>query len=65
MAAMLRLPDDGRVITKKQARSEFAAAWRAFMPAEAELAFSKLQSPETTEALKGVLARLSSKRSRL
>lgn len=65
MAAMLRLPDDGRIITKQQARSEFATAWRAFLPAEAELAFSKLQTPETTAALKAVLQRLSSKRSRL
>lgn len=65
MAAMLRLPDDGRIITKRQARSEFAAAWRAFLPAEAELSFSKLQTPETSAALKAVLQRLSSKRSRL
>lgn len=61
MAAMLKLPDVGRQATKRQARRDFAAAWRAWLPAEAEIGFSQLQEAETVAALGAVMQRLSGK----
>jgi hypothetical protein len=65
MAAMLKLPDIGRITTKQQSRGDFVDAWRKYLPYECELGFTQLQQPGTVETLHAVLERLSSARSRL
>jgi hypothetical protein len=65
MAAMLKLPDAGRVVTKQQSRSAFSAEWREQLDSESEMGFTQLQSTETMTAMAAVLERLSGKRSRL
>lgn len=66
MAAMLKLPDAGRIITKKQSRSAFAAEWREQLEAESEMGYTQLQDTQTMAAMASVLERLSGKaRSRL
>ena len=59
MAAMLKLPDVGRIVNKQQARGDFVEAWLKFIPWEAEVGFSQLQLPATVEALRAVRERLS------
>ena len=57
----LKFPDTGRVITKTEARSEFAAQWAdpARLESEATSAWNMLSHPTTIKALEKVLARLS------
>lgn len=43
MSLMLKLPDAGRVVTKQQSRSAFAAAWREQLDAESEMGYTQLQ----------------------
>lgn len=65
MASMLKLPDVGRIATKQQLRGSFSAEWEAYLEQEAEGAFTQLQQPETVDALKAILQRLSGGRSRM
>ena len=43
MGLMLKLPDGGRIVTKRQSRSAFSTEWRAQLDAEAEMGFTQLQ----------------------
>ena len=55
----LAFPDNGRVVTKRALRGPMADAWAAYAAEEAARGWEGLASPATTEALAGVLARLS------
>jgi hypothetical protein len=65
MAAMLKLPDVGRIATKQQCRQDFVDEWRKWYPIESEIGFTQLSAPSTIEAMRGVIERLGSGRSRL
>jgi len=58
-------PDAGRAATKLGSRAEFAVAWAAYAPGEAAGAWAMLASPGTIAALKRVMDRLGSKKSKL
>jgi hypothetical protein len=65
MATMLKLPDVGRIATKQQCRQGFVDEWRKFYPIESELGFTQLSAPDTVEAMRAIIERLGSGRSRL
>lgn len=58
-------PDSGRAATKRALRQEFAADWDAYTAEEARLGWAGLNEPAVVAALGGVLARLSSRPSKL
>lgn len=59
LAAFLRNPDAGRVLTKLDSRRVLAQQWQAYCKEEAQSAWRVLESPQITEVLGGVLAKLS------
>ena len=61
MLGGLKAPDAGRAATKLNLRHEFAKAWTAFAPNEADESWELLSRPATQQALAGVLQRLSKK----
>lgn len=65
MASMLKLPDGGRIATKRTLRAAFSAEWEAYLEQEAESGFSMLQHPDTVAALKAVFQKLAGNKSRL
>ncbi|KAI8906529.1 ClpP/crotonase [Powellomyces hirtus] len=58
---LLRLPDQGRQLTKNGLRGDLANEWgdAEWLKFEAENAWTMLSHPKTVKALEGVLARLS------
>ena len=59
LAGFLRNPDAGRVLTKMDSRRVLAAQWQAYCKEEAQNAWAVLESPQVTQVLGGVLAKLS------
>ena len=56
----LKLPDQGRVLTKERLHGEFSRAWEAQAKAEAEFGWEMLSQDSTVAALGAVLKRLQS-----
>ncbi len=62
---LLKVPDAGRAETKRLLRSEFAAAWEAYLEGEAARAWAQLAEPRTVAALRGVMERLAGRKAKL
>ena len=56
----LKLPDAGRILTKRRLHGDFSRAWEAQAKTEAELGWSMLSQDSTVAALGAVLKRLQS-----
>jgi Delta3-Delta2-enoyl-CoA isomerase len=61
MQQLLKVPDVGRVETKRLLREELANQWREYIPGEASSAWALLESPLVVAQLKAVMERLSGK----
>ena len=56
---MLRLPDHGRVATKRLLRNDFSDAWEAFAEEEARQGWEQLSQPAAVASLEAIQRLLS------